>query len=188
MKKVHLVALSPMFAPQLHSILQDPDVTRYLGLTLPDIQDAQRFIHKMITEEVKGLSLARAIINEQNRFIGFVCLFNINRAKGIGELGLFLDKSKWGQGYQLAAHTQMLDIAFNYLNLEIVVYFTHKHNGKARYVLEKMGMLQMNQGSRYPLVILEKWMSTGTWFDLHVLHRSRYIQTLNTKETRQYGV
>jgi RimJ/RimL family protein N-acetyltransferase len=188
MKTVHLVRLSPRLAPQLHWILQDPEVTRYLGLTLPALKDAKHFIDKMLEEEAKGLSCSRAILDERNRFIGFVSLFNINRFKRIGELGLFLDKSKWGKGYQLPAHGQMLEIAFRRLGLEVIVYFTHKHHGKARYVLEKMGVLEMNQGFRYPLVVMEKWASTGIWFDLHLLYRNRYTQALysNTHSTQRH--
>lgn len=173
--QVHFLPLQLQYAPYLYETLQDPEVTRYLGLSLPKIEDTQRFIARLQQEERQGQSFARIIVNDRRQYVGFVSLFNIHPHKGIGELGLFLDKKHWGKGYPIPVHEKVLRLAFEDIGLQTIVYFTDRRNTKVRHLLSKFPMINMDQGGRYPLVVLEKWAHTRIWFDLHLLHRESYL-------------
>jgi ribosomal-protein-alanine N-acetyltransferase len=181
LSNVKLVPLSANISPPLYSILQNPEVTKYLNLTLPTFQDAQRYVHAQMEAEKRGLGVSRAILNEKNQVIGMVSIFNIHPQKKIGELGLFLGQGSWGKGHCMSAHSQMLDYAFRVKGLEVIVYFTDKRHRKVQQILNHLDMIEMNQGQRYPLVIFEKWLATGVWFDLHILTKARYFEKIAAK-------
>lgn len=186
MSKVKLVLFSPQFAPSLYSILQNPEVTKYLNLQFPTMRDAERYVRDQMAAEQKGLGVSRVILNERHQVIGMVSIFNIHPQKKIGELGMFIDQVNWGRGYSMSAHYQMLDYAFRIKGLDVIVYFTDKRHRKAQQVLNHMEMIDMVQGQRYPLVVLEKWLATGVWFDLHILTKARYFEKMGSN-IKQHG-
>ena len=130
-------------------------------------KDVMEFFPKVQTQEESykmGLKI-QSLINErgwgmwaieipnEHKFIGFVGLHvpsdNLPFSPCV-EIGWRLSKKHWGKGYATEAAKEILEYAFNTLNLSEVVSFTALANFRSRAVMQKIGMRDSGQNFMHP--------------------------------------
>ncbi|WP_152046565.1 GNAT family N-acetyltransferase [Aureimonas psammosilenae] len=95
--------------------------------------DAEDFLEVAARSVVFAVTLA-----ENDRFIGICGLRPTERA-GAGDLGYWLGRPYWGQGYATEAAQAVVDLAFETAGLTCVLAGCRAINGRSRRVLEKCG-------------------------------------------------
>lgn len=173
--KIYLVPLHPSHAPQMYSLLSDPQVSRYLGLTLPDMKSTYRFFERVGEEEQNQTAYVRAIVNAQGKMIGSVMLANIDKDTKSAEIGIFLSRDVWGKGIHEVVHKEMLRYAFTEMNLETIFYCVEAKNTRAQHSLNKFPYIKRNVNNQYAWFAFRKWLQTGIRYQIHAAKRSDYI-------------
>jgi RimJ/RimL family protein N-acetyltransferase len=79
------------------------------------------------------------VLKETGKPIG-VCSLNINWPNMSAEIGYWLGKSYWGQGYMTEAAARLLKFGFEVLGLERIHARCFVHNKASAKVLEKIGL------------------------------------------------
>jgi [ribosomal protein S5]-alanine N-acetyltransferase len=80
------------------------------------------------------------VLRQENRFVGAVGL-SIEEDHRRGELGYWLGKRFWGQGYATEASRRMIQFGFEVMNLNRIYATYFAENIPSARVLEKCGML-----------------------------------------------
>lgn len=123
-------------------VLDDADVGRYL-LHVPhpysDVE-ALRWITAWARRWITGRGVALAITRD-GEIMGAVTL-TVQPDHRRAELGYWLGREHWGQGYALEAARALIDWGFRELQLERVFAQYLADNRRSGRVLEKLGMLR----------------------------------------------
>jgi 8-oxo-dGTP diphosphatase len=142
--RLRLRALRPEDAPRLAELLADWEVVRHTA-ALPwpyDVKDAEEFIARMeqMRAGSQGVALAlertldRVVIGVMGFGNGFGC------AQGeLPEIGYWLGKDHWGQGYATEALRRLVRHLIQDLGFPGARASTHPDNAASRRVLDKAG-------------------------------------------------
>lgn len=130
-------------APTMRALADDFDIARNL-LAMPHPYtdaDARQFIEQRRAEmEHDDTGCAFAIIRRTDQqFMGMIG-FGINAEHRRAELGYWLGKPYWGQGYATEAARATLRYCFDQLELNKVCAGHFAHNPASGRVLQKLGM------------------------------------------------
>jgi len=104
---------------------------------------------------------------ESGQFIGFIGLSVPRRTLPFSpcvEIGWRLASAHWGNGYATEGARAALSVAFERIGLSEVVSFTAVGNLKSRAVMERIGMVNVNQDFEHP------GMPEGHCLRLHCLY------------------
>jgi len=109
------------------------------------IQDAEQWVGGLAGEWETGKSAVFAICprseDDSNAPVGAIGVV-LDRQSNRGELGYWIGRSYWGQGFATEACGSVLDFAFSQLGLNKVVAECLTRNPASAVVLEKVGMTQ----------------------------------------------
>lgn len=106
-----------------------------------DIKYAKRWIKNVINNALENRAYEYAVIRKSdNRYLGNVGLINIDFANQKCDISYFIDPIYWGNGIATEASAQLIEYAFNVLNMNRVGGTCMEHNIASSRVMEKLLM------------------------------------------------
>lgn len=138
---------------QMAAIRSDAEVNRYINrdgyLGLPE---AEAFIKKIIHGIANDGWLYWAIcLKEDDKLIGTICLWNIDRKTRQAELGYELLPAMQGKGIMSEAMVQVMRVAFEELDFKKIIAVTNRLNRKSVALLERFGFSEADSAVSHDL-------------------------------------
>ena len=127
----------------------DDEVTKTLMWdSYKNIDEAKKSVEEVfLNRPEKGIPSAYAIVyKENNQMIGTCDIFKIDWETLIGEIGYVINRDYWGRGYMTVVCKALLDLGFNYLNLNKIDIGHMKDNIGSRRVIEKCQFRFVKEG------------------------------------------
>jgi len=128
-------------AKDIYSYAKDREISRYTSVPHPySLKHAKQFIarsHKKIKKK-SGYDLV-IVLKETNQFIGTCGLTTVDKENKKAELGYWIGKPFWGQGFASEATKLLLDFGFNKMKLHRIYARVFAPNKASVNVLEKCG-------------------------------------------------
>lgn len=139
---------NPFDANRAFEIQSDWDVTRMLRMARfpPSLNETTDWFAEHENEWSSGKAY-RFAIQRRDRMIGVVDVDEIIR--GQGELGYWLEKSSWGQGYAFEAAQAVVDFAFREVGLVELRSGHAADNPASGKVLLKLGFRRHETARKY---------------------------------------
>ena len=144
MKKVKLVPHDLRYAKEIHRLSQAPEVKNALGLPTQSIEDTENFIINNLIEESEGKTVSRVILNEEEKLVGITTLMFIDQHKKHCHIGSWIGFEFWGLGYNLPSKIDILKIAFEQLQLDVVFAGARTVNIRSQKAQEKLPFISLN--------------------------------------------
>lgn len=140
-ERVRLRPIEREDLPRFVEWFGDPEVRRYLGVTLPfSLAQEERWFEALQERLEKQEAVVLTMETSDGVHIGNISLFDINWKDRHAELGIAIgEKGYWGQGYGTDAIRTMLGVAFGELNLHRVFLRVHADNARGIRCYEKVG-------------------------------------------------
>lgn len=154
-ERLYLRKISLDDTKTLFNILKDKDVaSTTLNLPYPcSLKDCQELIEAYINEQELKKTIRWAITKkEENDVIGVIRL-TLNFDFNSGELGFWMGKKYWRNGYTFEATEKVIGFGFNKLNLNRMEAHSMVENNSSINLLNKLGF--QREGFHPELVI--KW-------------------------------
>ena len=130
-------------APTLHTLADDYDIAATtLNLPHPYPEgEAEMFIQSLLddTDRSKGSTLG-IVRKADQQFMGLISI-RVDARHQHADLGYWIGKPYWNQGYTSEAARRMVDYGFTELNLHRVYASYFSQNIASRRVMEKAGMI-----------------------------------------------
>ena len=125
------------------AIRSDDEVNRYINRhPCLSLAEAEAFIHTIQVNVAVGKSYYWAIcIKDEDKLIGTVCLWNLERELGQAELGYELTPAAQGRGFMSEAIGAVIAAAFSGLNFKMIVAITQHQNNRSVALLHKFGFV-----------------------------------------------
>lgn len=137
---------NPADARQLHSIVSQPKVMKFLPEGVMTLEEVRRIIEWLQTcyqqntpEKIVKWTLG-IIWGRTSQVIGWCGLGPLEFSPKEIELFCGLSESYWGRGIAVEACQAVLDYAFSSIGLTRVVAVVHPENRQSRRLIEKLGM------------------------------------------------
>ena len=144
MVSVKLVKHENQYANEINRMSQASEVKNALGLPEQSIEDTMRFNQRVIAEEQIGKTVSRLILNESGRFVGVTTLMYIDPHKNSCHVGSWIGHEYWGKGYNLLSKIEILKIAFEDLQLDVVFAGARVTNIRSQKAQEKLPFIRLN--------------------------------------------
>jgi RimJ/RimL family protein N-acetyltransferase len=129
-------------APALFPLINDPDVARNLK-TVPHPYPENELVPWIRKARIAARKKERfemaIVLKETGLPVGACSLLHISWEHLRSEIGYWIGKPYWGQGYMTEAVTKMLDFGFADLGLESIHAYCFIRNPASIRVLEKAG-------------------------------------------------
>ncbi|WP_018350720.1 GNAT family N-acetyltransferase [Longispora albida] len=155
-----------------HEVAGDPEVTEYLPWRTESAEHAagwmEKFARAAAEPDRRGYYLA---IETDGVMIGAVALDRERGDHGQGEIGYYLRRSAWGQGYGTEVAGLLLRLGFEELGLHRVFAKADPENAGSRRILTKIGMREEG-------LIRHRYLIRGEW-------RDRVLYSILEDEWRQ---
>ena len=121
------------------ALRSDPEINKYLGRQpSKTIEDVINFINKVNDNIEKNNSIYWVItFTKTKEFVGTICLFDFSKEKNSCEIGYELMAKFQGQGIMKKATKKVIDYAFQTMQFQKIVAFTHNDNQNSTKLLEK---------------------------------------------------
>jgi len=101
---------------------------------------AEKFIRQSQRQWLKQTAYVFAVIKKDPKnLIGIISLSNVFLKHGCAEMGFWLGRNYWNQGFMTEAAQVVVRFAFNQLDLYRIYASTFEANAASRKVLEKCG-------------------------------------------------
>ncbi|HYK72328.1 MAG TPA: GNAT family N-acetyltransferase [Pseudoneobacillus sp.] len=150
MLTVKLVPHHEEYAERIFLLSSDPQVNEHLSFKDDTVENTKWFINHIINEEKEGKAISRVIVNEENEVIGVTSLINIDHDKRHCSIGSWIGKEYWGKGYNQKAKEEILKIAFEQLDLDVVLAGARAANIRSQKAQEKLPYITLNVEKLYP--------------------------------------
>ena len=150
----------------LNNWRNDIEIFRYLGGGFNPISMDQQYDWMSNFIDNTGNNRRYMIINEEQKPIGMIGLYNIQWSNRNAELGIYIgDKSSHGKGFGQRALAEIESFGFNYLNLLKIKVKTVESNRKAIAFFENQGYEQVGKlynerfidGNYHHVILFEKF-------------------------------
>ncbi len=125
-----------------YKMINNPNVRKFLTIRYPISKiEEKETLEKMIKDEN---SVALSIIHKENdKLIGNISLFNINKIHRNAEIGIFIGELKeTSKGYGTEAMRVLIDYGFNMLNLHRIDLYVFDFNERAIKAYKKLGFVE----------------------------------------------
>lgn len=150
MISIRLVAHNIQYAEEINRLSQALPVKEALGLPDQTVEHTKKFIQTILEEEKEGRTISRVIINEDGQLIGITTLMFIDQEKKSCHVGSWIGHEYWGLGYNQASKIEILRIAFEKLNLDVVFAGARLVNIRSQKAQEKLPFIRLNVESKHP--------------------------------------
>ena len=137
--------LEPNDTRNIQSLANDKNITdNTLSLPYPyEIGVAETWINSVNTKGQNGIKLAYAItIKSSKELIGVVSFTDINKKFAKAEVGYWIGKKYWGNGFCTEAVKTLIDYGFNELGLNKITAHHMLKNPASGKVMLKSGMIK----------------------------------------------
>ncbi len=136
--------LKPEDAQDMFKWMHDEEVVRYLSANFQEktLEDCMLFIENSNKEE--KTEIHRAIINNNDKYLGTVSLKNISRVKHDAEFAIVLQREAFGTGAAHYALRRMIQMGFGELQLDRIYLCVRTANKRAIRLYRKFGFLQIS--------------------------------------------
>ena len=155
---------------QLHEFSSDPLVVRHASWGPNTKEETAQFLAYTIASQSArprtNYDFAMVLI-EQGRLIGSCGVRVSDFDDKSWQIGIYLNRKFWGQGYGTEAVSLILDFALNQLQVERVVALTSPENYPSHHVFNKAGMILVQR-------LYNNKYYKGTWHD-SLLFESRGV-------------
>jgi RimJ/RimL family protein N-acetyltransferase len=137
-----LRAFEPEDVPELHRMMNGPDVLRYFPPgAAPSYEQVERGVERFLQHwETHGYGLWAVVEREIGRLIGRCGLAFVEELQAV-EIDFLFGNPYWGKGYASEAARAALDWSLAEHHFEKVIGIVHPENAASRRVLEKLGMI-----------------------------------------------
>lgn len=127
---------------QLYQMTRDPDVVRFIGDGKPWTRErALQMLQRSMQLNEEGKGLFACIRKEDGRYIGHSGIVPQEvEGKQEMEIGYWIQKQFWGQGYGLEQAQAWKQYGFQMLNADRLVSLIQAGNTASRRIAEKNGM------------------------------------------------
>ncbi|TRD21878.1 GNAT family N-acetyltransferase [Palleronia caenipelagi] len=178
--RLHLRPLTPADGPALVEGVGNYDVSRWLSVVpFPYTQaDAEAFVASPFAEARRCWAICRK--DRPNDLMGLISI--------AGEIGFWLARPHWGQGYASEACAAVIDAAFADPNRK-EVSISHMHgNEGSRRVIEKMGFRHVGDEERHFRALGQEApvrlyrMTRAEWREQRGLRRSGWWSIARTEQ------
>lgn len=145
----------------MYAIYRDPEVTEFIGGPVPDIEtQRERLSLSMERTRVwseRGMGGWCLMRKEDGAVIGTSMLKPVPFSKDLDpmpvqqdiEVGWYLGRAFWGQGFALEGAQGAIDHGFRVLGLPRIIAVVNPENYRSLRVAEKLGMHQEANTDRY---------------------------------------
>jgi ribosomal-protein-alanine N-acetyltransferase len=143
-ERLTLRQLSTDDQQDIFAMRSDADINKYLDrVPTKTIEDAINFINKVNDNIKKNNSIYWVItLTKTKTFVGTICLFDFSNEKNSCEIGYELMTKFQEQGIMKEATEEVIDYAFQTLQVQKIVAFTHIENQNSTKLLTKLNFLQ----------------------------------------------
>lgn len=136
--EVILEHIAPRHAESVQRLASHPEIVANTTLPKPYPENgAEQWIEHLLPRRKAGKEYAFAAINAEGEFVGVTGLDNVS--DDVAELGYWVGKPYWNQGYATAAARKTIRFSFEELGLKGVFARPLQDNTPSRRVLEKIG-------------------------------------------------
>lgn len=178
---IRLTPLAPIHAAALQPLLEDPAIAATTPFPHPYPADgAQAYIEKSVALWQAGTQYVFAVCGPSDQPIGMALLKGVDREKGEAELGYWIGRPHWGQGYATEAAVGTLAYAFETLGLRTVLAVTLESNPASLRVLDKLGFVEVERSTQ----TLPKWPEPRPCITLRVTADTRRNPAASSDRTR----
>lgn len=134
----------------IFALRSDKEINKYLDRQVSKtIEDAINFINKVNENIKKNNSIYWVItLTKTGTFVGTICLFDFSNEKSSCEIGYELMTKFQGQGIMKEAAEKVIDYAFQTLQVQKIVAFTHKGNLRSTKLLTKFNFIKSNEANQ----------------------------------------
>ena len=128
----------------IFALRSDTEINKYLNrVPSKTIEDAINFIKRVNDNIQKSNSIYWVItLTETKTFVGTICLFDFSDEKNSCEIGYELMTKFQRQGIMKEAAEKVIDYAFQTLQFQKIIAFTHNGNQNSTKLLKKFNFLQ----------------------------------------------
>lgn len=145
---IRLVPLAPIHAPALQPLLEDPVIAATTPFPHPYPPDgAAAYVEESVALRDAGTKYVDAILGPLDQPIGMALLKDVDREKGEAELGYWIGRPYWGQGYATEAAAAMVSYGFETLGLGTVLAVTLEANPGSVRILLKLGFVERGRST-----------------------------------------
>lgn len=135
---------SPHDQQSIFDLRSDEEINKYLGRQVArSIDDAMNFINK-VNDNIKNNNSIYWVITltKTRTFVGTICLFDFSNENSSCEIGYELMTKFQGQGIMKEAAEKVIDYAFQTLQVQKIVAFTHDNNLNSTKLLAKFNFIK----------------------------------------------
>lgn len=128
----------------IFALRSDKEINKYLDRQVSKkIEDAIDFINKINDNIEKNNSIYWAITLTKTRtFVGTICLFDFSNEKNSCEIGYELMINFQGKGIMKEAGGKVIDYAFQTLQFQKIIAFTHNGNQSSTKLLKRFNFIK----------------------------------------------
>ena len=128
----------------IFALRSDKEINKYLDRQASKtIKDAINFINKVNDNIKKNNSIYWVItLTKTETFVGTICLFEFSSEKSSCEIGYELMTKFQGQGIMKEAAEKVIDYAFQALQFQKIIAFTHNDNQNSTKLLAKFAFIK----------------------------------------------
>lgn len=130
-------------APLMLEWMHDDSVVHDMGtdFSRKTLDDCHAFIS---SSETDFPCVHRAIVNENDEYMGTVSLKNIDQENRNAEFAITVRKGAMGKGYSAYGMREMIRIGFEQYGLDFIYWYVSKNNARAIRFYEKNGYKQVD--------------------------------------------
>lgn len=128
----------------IFALRSNKEINKYLDRQAANsIEDAINFINKVNDNIKNNSSIYWAITLTRTRtFVGTICLFDFSNEKSSCEIGYELMTSFQGQGIMKEAAEKVIGYAFQTLQFQKIIAFSHHSNQSSAKLLRKFNFIR----------------------------------------------
>jgi ribosomal-protein-alanine N-acetyltransferase len=131
------------------ALYRDPDVTRFLGEPLQNLDEAREIVRRIIDHyDCLGFGQWAVVVKEGEKLVGSCGLKLLDGGPRV-EIAYHFATSVWGRGFATEAARACLAHGFDRYDLECVTGIADPANLASHRVLEKIGMIAEGMGMFY---------------------------------------
>ncbi len=137
---VDLVTIEEEDIEWMRDNINDPNLRKTITARYPvNMKQEKEFFENVVSEREEGVHL---IIAKENKRIGMISLFDINRDEGRAEIGIWITSSKQGKGHGTEACEIITEYGFRELRLHRIYARVLENNPASLKVFEKLGFVK----------------------------------------------
>ena len=141
-RHVTLRGLRPSDAAALHSLLNTPEVTRFISTPPPTVEAFERFIAKVNRQRTGKYICYAVTLKGSDTAIGLFQIRETEPSFQVAEWGFALGAPFWGTGVFMESAHLMLQFAFTALGVHRLEARAAVRNGRGGRALQKVGAIQ----------------------------------------------